>query len=337
MFFLVVTLLVLFARPAMGQSYLKRGYDTDGKYVLKAFAPVVAETRQSVVQFVADGKKSVLGTIVTADGLVLTKASEVRLAEKLTAKLSDGREVEAQLLAEDRLDDLALIQLDAEGLRPVAFELDAKPRLGQWVIVPGLDEAPEAVGVMSALPRRVNGVRLGISLFDHPENGRPVIRFAIPGMGAQAAGLQPGDVLRSIAGHEVNNSQDVIDSMQNVIAGDVIEVVVERRGKEMTFEVEMRLRELNTKLKEDYMNSMGNRMSERRDGFASVFQHDATLTPAECGGPLLDLDGRCIGINIARAGRIEAYTLPAEVVVESLEALTAQTMVKDDAPDTTEH
>ncbi|MEM9417568.1 MAG: trypsin-like peptidase domain-containing protein [Planctomycetota bacterium] len=339
-FFAVVLLLLLMwllATPIFGQNYLKRGYDTDGRHVLKAFSPVVADARHSVVQFYVDGKENVLGTIVTADGLVLTKASEVRLAENLTAELTNGHKVGAQLLAEDRLDDLALIQLDAEGLTPVLFELDVKPRLGQWAIVPGLNESPEAVGVMSALPRRVNGVRLGIALGDHPEHGRPVIGITMEGMGARAAGLQRGDVLLSIAGHEVNNSQDVIDSMQNVIAGDVIEVVVERSGKQLAFEVEMRLPELNERSQTDHMNTMGNDVSKRRDGFASVFQHDATLTPGECGGPLLDLHGRCLGINIARAGRIEAYTLPAEVVVESLAALTGQIMVKEEAAAQTEH
>lgn len=332
-----IALLVAIAVPASAQSYLKRAYDTDGKEVLKAFAPVVAEARHSVVQLYNDGKKRTLGTVVTADGLVLTKASEVRDAETLTAKLADGREVAVQLLTEDRLNDLALLQLEADGLTPVEFAVGVLPRLGQWVIVPGLKEVPEAVGVMSALPRRVNGVRLGIALGDRMSDGRPMIGLAMEGMGAHAAGLQRGDVLVSIAGHEVTSSQDVIDSIQNVIAGDVIEVVVEREGTPIAFQVEMRLPEFDENSRTDRMNRMGNAVSKRRDGFGSVFQHDATLTPGECGGPLLDLDGRCVGINIARAGRIEAYTLPADVVVDALGELTGQVMVNDAEPANAEH
>ncbi|MEM6853110.1 MAG: S1C family serine protease [Planctomycetota bacterium] len=334
---LILALLFAWAPSAPAQSYLKRAYDTDGREVLKAFAPVVAEARHSVVQLYADGKKSTLGTIVAPDGLVLTKASEVRKAEAITARLADGQNVAAQLLSEDRLNDLALLQIEAKGLIPVRFEADTSLRLGQWVVVPGLKEVPEAVGVMSALPRRVNGVRLGIALGDHPDHGRPVIGHAIEGMGAHAAGLQRGDVLLSIDGHDVKNSQDVIDSIQNVIAGDVIEVVVERNGQPIAFDVEMRLPELDERSRTDRMNTMGNRVSERRDGFASVLQHDATITPGECGGPLLDLDGRCVGINIARAGRIEAYTLPVDVVIESLAELTGQVMVKDTEPGDAEH
>lgn len=318
---------IVFAASATAQSYLKRSLDTDGKEVLKAFAPVVAEARLGVVQLTKDGKQATLGTVVSADGLVLTKASEVRGDEPLTATLADGREVSAARLAEDRLHDLALLQIEAEGLTPVAFALGVAPRLGQWVVVPGRGELPEAIGVMSCLPRRVNGVRLGIGLGDRRSDGRPVIGMTMPGMGAQAAGLKPGDVLVSIADHEVHSSQDVIESLQEVNAGDVIEVVVQRQGEALTFAVEMRLRELNERSRADRMNTMGNAVSQRRDGFSSVVQHDATITPGECGGPLLDLEGRCIGLNIARAGRVEAYALPADVVAAVLVELTEQVMV----------
>ncbi|MEM1108485.1 MAG: trypsin-like peptidase domain-containing protein [Planctomycetota bacterium] len=332
--------------PVTAQNYLKRNYDTDGKEVLRAFAPVVAEARHGVVEFYLGDEQIVLGTVVTADGLVLTKASDLRqgldepedIERELTAQLADGRRVVAQLLNEDRLNDLALVQLEADELRPVTFDLAAPPRLGQWVVVPGLGESPEAVGVMSALPRRVNGVRLGIALGDRQSDGRPVIGMTQPGMGARVAGLQQGDVLVSIAGKPVTNSQDVIDAIQHVIAGDVVEVIVERNGSRLVFGVEMMLPEVDPEnSRVDRMNTMGNDISTRRDGFASVLQHDATLAPTECGGPLLDLDGRCVGLNIARAGRIEAYALPAEVVVAALAKMTDQVMVRDADPEAADH
>jgi serine protease Do len=44
-------------------------------------------------------------------------------------------------------------------------------------------------------------------------------------------------------------------------------------------------------------------------------QHDTVIRPADCGGPLVDLDGKAVGINIARAGRTESYAIPAEDVI----------------------
>ena len=55
-------------------------------------------------------------------------------------------------------------------------------------------------------------------------------------------------------------------------------------------------------------------MSNRRWGFPSVIQHDTVLRPSDCGGPVVDLDGYAVGINIARAGRVASYALPVEVV-----------------------
>ena len=52
----------------------------------------------------------------------------------------------------------------------------------------------------------------------------------------------------------------------------------------------------------------------RRAGFPSYLQHDTILKPQDCGGPIVDLDGKVIGINIARAGRTETYTIPADAV-----------------------
>ena len=34
------------------------------------------------------------------------------------------------------------------------------------------------------------------------------------------------------------------------------------------------------------------------------------------GGPVLDLDGRCIGMNIARANRAESFAIPVEDLKE---------------------
>ena len=49
-----------------------------------------------------------------------------------------------------------------------------------------------------------------------------------------------------------------------------------------------------------------------------MITHDTVLAPSECGGPLVDLDGRTIGFNIARGGRTESYAVPTPVVMTLL-------------------
>ena len=41
------------------------------------------------------------------------------------------------------------------------------------------------------------------------------------------------------------------------------------------------------------------------------------------GGPVVDLDGNVVGINIARAGRVETLALPRETVLAAVERILA--------------
>jgi serine protease Do len=63
-----------------------------------------------------------------------------------------------------------------------------------------------------------------------------------------------------------------------------------------------------------WMNRMSGRMSQRRAGFPQAIQHDTVLEPEQCGGPVVNLAGQAVGLNIARAGRVETYAVPADVV-----------------------
>jgi S1-C subfamily serine protease len=52
-----------------------------------------------------------------------------------------------------------------------------------------------------------------------------------------------------------------------------------------------------------------------------VIQHDVSLPPTAMGGPLLNLDGKALGINVARVDRVTTYALPAKFVREIFEKL----------------
>ena len=40
-----------------------------------------------------------------------------------------------------------------------------------------------------------------------------------------------------------------------------------------------------------------------------------------CGGPLVNLDGQCVGINIARAERVSSYALPSSTARSAIESM----------------
>jgi serine protease Do len=47
------------------------------------------------------------------------------------------------------------------------------------------------------------------------------------------------------------------------------------------------------------------------------------LQAAQCGGPVVDLDGRAIGLNIARADRTASYAIPSATVRKLVAELLA--------------
>jgi serine protease Do len=81
-------------------------------------------------------------------------------------------------------------------------------------------------------------------------------------------------------------------------------------------------------------DTMSGDYSKRRSGFPRVLQHDVQGNRATVGGPLLDLEGRCIGMNIARANRAESFAIPVEELRDVISRLLTQAMQnKADATD----
>ena len=78
------------------------------------------------------------------------------------------------------------------------------------------------------------------------------------------------------------------------------------------------------------MDNMSGQRSKVREGFPDVFQHDLPLEPNQIGGPVCDLQGRVLGLNIARAGRIKTYALPASLISQLVEEAKIAEFLKVD-------
>ena len=62
-------------------------------------------------------------------------------------------------------------------------------------------------------------------------------------------------------------------------------------------------------------------LSQVRLGFEEVIQHDTVIRPEHCGGPLCNLKGEVIGINISRVGRFETLAVTSKVVAASIKKI----------------
>jgi len=96
------------------------------------------------------------GFIISPDGYLLTNNHVVENAEEIIVRLSDRRELVAELIGSDPSSDLALLKIEAEGL-PVARLGDSDElRVGEWVLAIGSPfgfEHSVTAGIVSAKGR----------------------------------------------------------------------------------------------------------------------------------------------------------------------------------------
>jgi len=304
--------------PALDRDLLRGGEET-----LRAFAPVSRATRNSVVKFNLEGKTVALGTVVDADGLVLTKASEIGNG-KLTCWLATDKEVTAKVLASDDSEDLALVRVNARGLKPIQWATE-DVWVGQWAITPGIAETPHAAGIVSTLPHRVRPERAYIGVQFDFDTTTPKIGEIMPGLGAEKAGLKAGDLILRVNGSSVTNRQEVIETVRELRQGQVVKLRVKRIDTE--FESEIRLMPLlgedsdRGSYRQQRVDRLRGEVSLRSQGFERAIEHDTVLQPWLCGGPLVNLDGKALGINIARASRVSTYAVPWTIVQRVLKDL----------------
>ncbi len=304
--------------PAADQQSLPRK-------MLAAFREVAAEPAKSTVQIYSDNYRSALGAVVDKNGYIVTKASELK--GKIEAQLPGGKKLAATVIGNDPLLDLALLKVEAADLPVIAWSQTDAPPVGSWLVTPGIENDPVAIGVLSVSPRKIPAphAALGISLgrIDAGKDDPAQIEDIVDDSAAQKAGLEIGDVILQVNDIQIKNSQHLVDTIKSFQPGDKVQLRVKRGDAEKTLSATLGTLAQFSHAgdRAEFQNSLGGQLSERRAGFGLVIQHDSVLKPAECGGPLVDLDGKAVGLNIARAGRVESFALTAAVVRDAVKKL----------------
>ncbi len=290
--------------------------------VKTAFGSVVARASRATVRVLCEGEPVAQGTIVAADGYILTKASEVVAAPgQLVCQLHDGRKLAARVVGQLDEYDLAMLHVASDKLPTVRWSRNQPPDVGSLLATPGVGrKEPLAVGIVSLAPRQIaRDAVLGIRLRD--ATGGVVVTEVLDDSAAALAGLEPGDQILELDSTGIATSDALVAEIQQRLPGDGIQIRLRRSDAELTLEARLgRRTELDLEYSE-FQSFLGGDLSFRRSGFPDVIQHDTFLMPEHCGGPLVDLEGRVVGINIARAERIASYALPAEQIVPRIEQL----------------
>lgn len=98
------------------------------------------------------------GVIYNSDGYILTNYHVVYNASKIMVTLNDGRRFPAKVIGRDRFTDLAVIKIEAGGLKTARFGDSATVRPGDWAIAIGSAlglSNTVTFGIVSAIDRAV--------------------------------------------------------------------------------------------------------------------------------------------------------------------------------------
>ena len=288
-----------------------------------AIKPAIATAAKSTVRVWSGSRRLAYGTVVGDGRKILTKWSEVARARG-DLRVDAGDESRAVKLAGVYQDeDLVLLEIEGKPLTPVSWSFEA-PGLGGFLAAPQPDGRLAAFGVVSVLSRNLRDTDLAYLgvVGEAGFTGQGVkIKDVDEKSGAHAAGLKPGNVILKVGERPISGLLELKNALIGVTPGAKVSLLVKADGGENKIEVTLGNRPqlpqyANGRLEQ--MERMGGQVSQVRDSFTQVIQTDMRPKPNQVGGPVVDLQGRVLGITMARADRTRSFVMPAAAVVDLL-------------------
>lgn len=101
------------------------------------------------------------GFIIRPDGYILTNNHVVQQAEEIKVTLADKREFTGKVVGKDKYSDLALVKIEATGLKPAVLGGSKSIRPGDWAIAIGSPlglSQTVTLGIVSAIGRSIDNL-----------------------------------------------------------------------------------------------------------------------------------------------------------------------------------
>ena len=296
-----------------------------------AAEPAVKTASRSIVNVNISGKRVAYGTAVTNNQgkvVILTKWSEISNPRRsINISTLNGKSYSANVDGVYPEHDLALLSSDAP-LKPLDLKKISNPELGSFLAVARPDGKVDGIGVVSVMSRSLRekdkaylGVMMDFSKAG--KNGVPLMRV-MPDSAAKKAGLRNGDIVMSVNKVPILGAIELRNLLQRLVPGSETTILYRRNGDEKVATVKLGSRADNAGIKRvprkrmERMQRMGTSINRVRSNFPNVVQSDIPINPEDTGAPVLDLDGKLVGITIARSSRIKTFITPAETLLRVL-------------------
>lgn len=314
---------------------------------LQAFFPSVLQLERKLkgsgfkISSILKGKNdTIIGTLVSLVGIANAKeitgksfliSKNSMVGDNPSVDLGKGKLIKAKIIARDEQRDMVLLELatvlkDGIALTSISADTLTIADLGKFLVSP----QPAADGIWSVagtttfnLPMKYRAGYSGAGAM--MKDGKVVIYMVQSNTGASVAKLKAGDQVLSINGVIIENTDRYITEMRKSKPGEIVSLVRFNAG--ITDTVKIKMGRFPPIISHHPAETFAGGKSEIRDGFSNVFVHDAKITPAECGGPVFDIHGHFMGMNMARYSRTSSIvvTVPElkSFVENSLQHYTA--------------
>lgn len=259
------------------------------------------------------GKIKIVGTRIKDSDIIVSKSSmvhgtpEVMISEELVVLEVISR------IAEDDLVVMKAPLVNTSGVdltSLVSEDLD----MGSFLMTPE-SEGDGLISIVSSKafssPKQQSRGYLGVVPVDAQNSGGAVLQEVTEDGAAKRAGLMAGDVITKMNETSIKTQMELRRFLGTLDPDATVEATIKRKDEELVKIIRLGSFPNMSNHAADRMDKSG-----RRDGFPTVIPHDADLTPENCGGPLFDLEGKFVGLNIARNSRVRSYAIPASRVKE---------------------
>jgi serine protease Do len=310
----------------------------------------VLHAATGVVHILNGAAEIALGWIVHRDGYVVTKRSLVLASAQLKCRMRfkyrhTKMVYAARVVAQSPNYDLALLKFEAKGIPTIPWSTQPDTvSVGRMVATLGIE--PVTFGVVGSNISREPALANDVPQIAINVKAGPRGEVLLTGFWEQKVEmdpfrdlLEPGDVLTHVNGvptpttqalggvadhliyasREPNGPVDYARPAENSFIGDPVTLTIRRNGGEVNVSI-IKVSSVNV----DPFSWYRNPCSLRRAGFPAVFAHDGRIAPQQCGGPVVNLAGEVVGLNIARADDTRTLAIPVDVLKETVDHLLAE-------------
>ncbi len=302
---------------------------------------VVSGAEAAMVRVYSGRVPVAFGVVIDGRGLAVTKASQLKPDAQFTVETSTHMFYAAREVARDETTDVALLRFDfgfgrqraasLERLKTIQWDAEAPILPGAVLLTPrGFDVGPAlgfaAIERRESEPDAMDGPFLGVQTrratraeCERAEVDRAVtVVRVVPGAAAEGAGLTPGDIVTSFNGTELDSPDQLRRLIRGLHVGDQIRLETIGTNGAAAREITLGRR---GDARDTRRGNTATPISQRSSGFGSLLAHDTVTEPEEMGSPVVDLDGRVVGMNIARFDRTATHAIGADRMIETCRGL----------------